>query len=181
MGLPVQIFQSDSVQWTDSQVPANATAAATTFRGNAVDAAAAVEGVLAGGKWQFTLTSEDTASLPPGPYGVQFTATTPAGQTTYRPLARIEILQGLGFTGTPLPLDPRSDAERELAELRTAIRAIYRSASYRIGTATGSRELKRADLPWLLERERVLLRRIASEKRSAAGISRRVLTHFPGN
>lgn len=178
MALPIQLFQGDAAQWTDALVPAAATAAVVYMRGNDADAAVAVEGVLADGEWGFTLSSEDTAALPVGLYAVQFTATTPAGQTTYRPIARITILQGLAFSGTASPLDPRTPSEIELAELRAAIRAVYRSASYRIGTATGSRELKRADLPWLTARERELLRRIASEARAARGGGRRVLTQF---
>jgi hypothetical protein len=181
MPLPSQLFAGDSASWTDESVPADATAATVYMRGNGADAAIAIEGALAGGKWGFALSSEDSTALPPGLYGVQFTAITPAGQATYRPLARIEILQGLGFTSEPSPLDPRTPSEIELAELRVAIRAIYRSASYTIGTATGSRTLRRADLPWLEARERTLLRRIATESSAARGISRRVLVHFPGN
>lgn len=179
MPLLSQLFTGDSAAWTDGLVPADATAATATFRGNTAGAGVVVEGVLTGGKWSFTLDAETTDSMVVGTWAVQFTATTPAGQVTYRPIGRIEIIQGLGFTGEPSPLDPRSDAERELAELRVAIRAIYRSASYKIASLSGQRELKRADLPWLQQREAVLLRRVANEKRAATGGgARRVLTVF---
>lgn len=179
MALPSQLFQGDSVAWVDLQVPTDATAATAYLRTNTAGAGVVIEGTEAAGIWTFTLSAEDTGAMVPGDWAVQFQATLPSGPYTYRPLGRLRVIQGLIFAGEPSPLDPRSATEIELAELRVAIRSVYRSASYKIGTATGSRELKRADLPALLDRERVLLRRIASEARAArGGAGRRVLTQF---
>lgn len=177
MALPSTLYTGDGHTWTDSQVPAGATGATVYFRTAATDGVA-VEGELIDGRWTFTLASSITATMTPGDWGVQFVAALPTGQQTYRPIGRVTVVQGLAFTGEPSPLDPRTPAEIELAELRVAIRAVYRSAEYSIGTDTGSRRLKRADLPWLLDRERQLLQRIASEARTRQGIGRRVLTTF---
>jgi hypothetical protein len=180
MPLPSLLYQGDAASWTDRTVPAGATAVTVWLRTDATaNNAASVEGVLVGGLWTFSLAGEVTATWTPGEWAVQFVAELPAGPSTYRPIARITVRQSLLFGETASALDPRSPSEVELAELRVAIRAVYRSAEYRIGSATGQRMLKRADLPWLLERERELMRRVANEKRAAAGGGpRRVLTHF---
>lgn len=177
MPLPSQLFTADGYTWTDIQVPATATAATVYFRTDAA-AGVTVAGELIDGRWTFVLSSEITAGMTPGEWSVQFRAELPAGPQTYRPITRITVVQGLAYAGEPSALDPRTPTEIELADLRVAIRAVYRSAEYRIGTETGSRMLKRADLPWLLDRERQLLQRIASEARARQGGSRRVLTVF---
>lgn len=179
MPLPSQLFTADGYTWTDSQVPATATAATAYFRTDAA-AGVTVAGSVVDGRWTFVLTSAVTAAMTPGDWSVQFRAELPAGPQTYRPIARITVVQGLAYTGDPSALDPRTPTEIELAELRVAIRAVYRSSEYTIGTDTGSRRLKRADLPWLLDRERQLLQRIATEARARQGGSRRVLTVFDG-
>lgn len=177
MSLPATIYAGDQVRWTDSQVPATATGATAYFRTNA-QAGVAVAAVLEEGTWTFTLPAVQSAGMPSGDWQVQFVAQLADGPFTYRPVARLTVRPSLAYTGEPGPYETRTETEIELLAVRSAIQAVYRSQEYRIGTSTGGRMVRRADLPWLEARERTLLARIAAERRAAAGRGRRVLTRF---
>ena len=183
MPAPSIIHAGDLVTWTDTRAPAAAPAVTAHQRPNQAGQGVSVPGTYEPtGGWRFSLAPQVTADMAAGLWALQVVATLPDGPFTYARLERIEVRPSLAFgEGGPAAFDPRSETELELADVRNAIRAVYRSLEYRIGTADGGRMVRRADLPWLQDRERLLLQRLAAERRAAAGRSRRMLTYFPGD
>lgn len=181
MPAPSIIHAGDLVTWTDTRAPAAATGVTAHLRTNQAGQGVSVAGTYEPtGGWTFSLGPQVTADMAVGLWAVQLVATLPDGPFTYAPLERVEVRPSLAFgEGGPAAFDPRSQTELELVDVRNAIQAVYRSLEYRIGTADGGRMVKRADLPWLVARERQLLQRLAAERQG--GRSRRLLTYFPGD
>lgn len=184
MPAPSIIHAGDLVTWTDTRAPAAATGVTAYLRTNQAGQGVSVVGTSnPTGGWSFTIGPEVTAGMTAGLWALQMVAMLPDGPFTYVGLERVEVRPSLAFggDGAPAAFDPRSQTELELVDVRNAIQAVYRSLEYRIGTADGGRMVKRADLPWLQARESQLLKRLAAERRAAAGQSRRLLTYFPGD
>ncbi len=162
MAFPSQIYVGDAVSWTDTVAP---TAASFTyyFRTNAASGAT-VAGTLSNGVWSFALSAATTSSFATGQWFYQAVSTTAGAPTTHY-TGDFIVSPSLSYAGAPTALDLRSQAEIDLVAVEAAIRALATGAQeYRIGTPTGGRMVKRADLAQLIAWRDRLKADIAREK-----------------
>jgi hypothetical protein len=148
MSLPPEIYAGDAVEWTDNRAT---TASSYTyyFRTNAASGAS-VSGVLAVDKWTFTLSAATTSTLTPGNWFYQAVSVTSGAPLTER-TGGLLVRPALAYTGSPTAVDLRSQAQIDLDAVEAAIRALVSGAQeYRIGTPTGGRLIKRAELSQLI-------------------------------
>lgn len=128
---------------------------------------ATVVGVAEGKGWRFTLPAATTANFDPGTWFFQAVAAALAdGAKTTLGSGRVTVEGSLGYTGTPGAFDGRSQAEKDLEAVQTAIRRLMSGGAvqeYRIGT----RSLKRYDLADLLALETRLKAEVAREQKAA--------------
>jgi hypothetical protein len=162
MAFPPEIYAGDAVSWTDTLAPA-ASSYTYYFRTNAASGATAA-GTLSNGVWTFTLPAVTTAAFALGQWyyhAVSVTSTTPATVRT----GGFTVSQSLAYAGAPTALDLRSQAQIDLEAVEAAIRALTTGAQeYRIGTPTGGRMVKRADLAQLIAWRDRLKADVAREK-----------------
>lgn len=181
MAPPTQIYAGDAVTWTDELVP-SAASYVYYFRTNAASGATA-SGTLSSGIWSFSLAANVTANFTPGQWFYQAISVT-AGISATQRTGGFEVLRSLAFTGSATALDLRSQAEIDLSAVEEAIRTLIGGAQeYRIGTPTGGRLVKRADLAQLIAwRDRLkadLAReRIAQNIANGKGDGRQLFVRF---
>jgi hypothetical protein len=181
MALPTQIYAGDAVTWTDELVP-SASSYVYYFRTNAASGATA-SGTLSGGIWSFTLPANVTTNFTPGQWFYQAVSST-AGLPVTQRTGGFEVLRSLAYAGSATAIDLRSQAEIDLATVEEAIRTLVGGAQeYRIGTPTGGRLVKRADLAQLIAwRDRLkadLTReRIAQNIANGKGDGRQLFVRF---
>ena len=162
MAFPPEIYAGDAVSWTDTLAP-TATSYTYYFRTNAASGATAA-GTLSSGVWTFTLSAVTTAAFATGQWYYQAVSVTSTTPTTVRTGGFI-VSPSLTYAGSPAALDLRSQAEIDLAAVEAAIRALVGGAQeYRIGTATGGRMVKRAELAQLIAWRDRLKADVAREK-----------------
>lgn len=162
MALPPQIYAGDTVKWTDTTA-LTATTYTYYFRTNDVSGATAA-GTLSGGTWNFTLAANTTAALALGQWYYQAISVSNSEPTTQR-TGGLVVLRSLTYSGQATALDLRSQAETDLIAVEAAIRALVSGAQeYRIGTPTGGRLVKRAELAQLIAWRDRLKADIAREK-----------------
>lgn len=162
MAFPQQIYAGDTVSWTDPLAP-NATSLTYYLRTNNA-AGATVGGTLSGDSWAFTLQDTITSTFPLGQWFYQAISVT-AGEPTTERTGGFIVAASLAYAGSPTALDLRSQAEIDLAAVEAAIRALVSGAQeYRIGTPTGGRMVKRADLAQLIAWRDRLKADVAREK-----------------
>jgi len=162
MAFPPEIYAGDAVSWTDTLAP---TASSYTyyFRTNAASGATA-SGTLSNGVWTFTLPAVTTEAFAIGQWYYQAVSITSSAPTTVRTGGFI-VSRSLTYTGSPSALDLRSQAQIDLEAVEAAIRALTTGAQeYRIGTPTGGRMVKRADLAQLIAWRDRLKADVAREK-----------------
>ena len=162
MAFPSQIYVGDGVSWTDTLAP---TAASYTyyFRTNAA-AGASVSGTLSNGVWTFNLPAATTSGFTAGSWFYQAVSVTASVPTTQR-TGGFTVAPSLTYAGAPTAIDLRSQAEIDLSAVDAAIRALVSGAQeYRIGTPTGGRMVKRADLAQLIAWRDRLKADVAREK-----------------
>lgn len=168
--IPSEIRQGDTIKFRDVATQDNLGntidstwtleySIRTDASGNGVTTTAAAYG----DGWETTLSSGTTGSMLPGTWYWQATAykgtdviTLGSGQT--------KVLVNLHFSGTANAYDGRSQAEKDLADVEAAIRAIAQggaSKEYRIG----GRQLKRYDMGELLVLKSQLKAEIVREKK----------------
>lgn len=162
MAFPPEIRAGDAVEWTDDLAP---TANSYTYylRTNAASGAS-VSGTLTNGIWTFTLTAGTTATLTTGKWFYQAVSVTAGAPTTQR-YGGFDVTPSLAYSGSPTAVDLRSQAQIDLEGVEAAIRALVSGAQeYRIGTASGGRMVKRADLAQLIAWRDRLKADVAREK-----------------
>ena len=162
MAFPSEIRAGDAIEWTDELAP-TATSYIYYFRTNAASGATS-SGTLTQGKWAFTLSATTTAAFTPGQWfyqAISTTATTPLTERT----GGFTVLPSLVYSGSATAVDLRSQASIDLEAVEAAIRALVSGAQeYRIGTPTGGRMVKRADLAQLIQWRDLLKADVAREK-----------------
>ncbi len=166
--IPSEFRAGDFVTWTETEAPAGTTAITAYLRTRAASGAAITATANGDGTFTFVVTAAVTAGLASGDYLAQFLATVNAQPQTYRE-ARFAVLPSLAFTGSATSVDLRSQAEKDLAAVEDAIRALVAGAQeYRIGTGTGNggRMVRKADLATLIEWRDRLKAEVAKEKRA---------------
>jgi len=149
MAFPSEIRAGDAVEWTDDLAP-TASTLSYYLRTNAASGATA-SGTLSSGIWSFTLSSATTTAFVSGQWYYQAVAVTSGAPTTVR-TGQFTVLPSLVYAGSATAVDLRSQAEIDLANVEAAIRALAEGAQeYRIGTASGGRMVKRAELSQLIQ------------------------------
>lgn len=181
MTLPPEIYAGDTVEWTDTRA---ITASSYTyyFRTNAASGAS-VSGVLTVDRWTFTLSAATTATFTAGNWYYQAVSVTAGAPLTERS-GGLLVRPSLAFTGSATAVDLRNQTQIDLDAVEAAIRALVGGAQeYRIGTPTGGRLVKRADLAQLIAwRERLQAdlarQRIAENLANGRGDGRALYVRF---
>jgi len=162
MAFPSKIYAGDAVSWIDD-LAVGASSYAYYFRTNAASGATA-SGTLSGGLWTFTLPALTTAAFATGQWFYQAVSVTASQPLTER-TGGFTVSPALSYAGAPTALDLRSQAQIDLDAVEAAIRALATGAQeYRIGTPTGGRMVKRADLADLIAWRDRLKADVAREK-----------------
>lgn len=177
MNIPAQIRARDTVTWRDE--------AARDNLGNAIDgsnhgltyylrtntnhqgatvAGVTVAGTPAGSGWTFTITSATTDGFASGQWYWQAVATaTVGGAVTTIGAGQLQVLPGLDYTGQPSAFDGRTQAQKDLDAVQTAIRALVSGGVVREYTI-GNRSLKKYELADLLALEGKLKAEVKREQ-----------------
>ncbi len=168
------MMAGDTVGWIDE--------ATTDVLGNAIDSSshsltyylrtnasgegATVNGVADGSGWRFTIAAATTADFAAGTWYFQAVATaTSGGAKTTIGQGQFTVTASLGYSGTPGAFDGRSQAQKDLEAVQTAIRSLLSGGvvqEYRIG----QRSLKRYELADLLALETKLKADVAREQKA---------------
>lgn len=187
MSSPLELYQSDRVAWFEP-APEGTTALTVWLRAGVAGAGAGVEAIAVdtADGWQVELTSQVTAAMVAGDWSLQVVATVDGELHTLR-RGSLRVRQSLAFTGVPGAFDDRSQAERDLAAIEEAIRALVAGAQeYQIGAlGQGGRKVRRADLAELIKWRDRLKAEVMREKRAemiAAGLGdpRKLYVRFRG-
>jgi len=181
--IPASFTAGDLVTWTQEKAPQGATAITAYLRTNAASGATIAASGPINGVWTFTLPAATTAQLTPGEWRVQEIATTPAGPVTINS-ASFSITPSLAYTGNPSAVDLRSQSQKDLDDVESAIRALTTGAQeYWIGNSGSGRKVRRADLAELIKWRDRLKAQVAAEKRAedianGLGDGRRLYVRF---
>jgi hypothetical protein len=184
MAQPAEFYQGDRIRWIESRVAADATAVTVWLRAAAAGAGVEAQATNTADGWQVTLTAETTAAMAAGSWELQVVSVVDGAPcTTGR--GSFTVRRSLAFTGTAGAFDDRSQAQRDLAAVEEAIRALSTGAQeYQIGgLGTGGRKVRRADLAELIKWRDRLKADVAREKRAEAiaqglGDPRRLYVRF---
>ena len=109
--------------------------------------------------WEFTISATDSAGFDAGDW-YWCAIAEKSGEKYKLGQGQFEVKQTLVYTGTPVAIDYRSQAEKDLAAVTAAIRAMVddKAKEYSIGDRT----FKRIELPLLIARESQLKSIVAS-------------------
>jgi len=166
MTLPATIYAGDTVTWTDPYYDSNASALVYYLRTN-YDSGATISGTSSGKNgWIFTLASATSTNFALGNWVYQARATVSNQPATVR-TGSFVVAKSLAYSGSLGAVDLRSQEEIDLENVETAIRALTSGAQeYRIGTASGGRMVKRADLAELIKWRDRLKSAVLAKKRA---------------
>ncbi len=132
------------------------------LRMNTAAEGATVVGTADGmGGWDFTVAAGTTAGFNAGNWYWTAQATSGALVLTLGS-GSLQVMPSLAYTGTPAAFDGRSDAEKDLEAVQTAIRTIVAGGISQY--AIGSRQATKIDLGLLMRREAYLKGIVAREK-----------------
>ena len=112
--------------------------------------------------WQFTISSTDSANFDAGNWFWAARAFK-SGKVFEIGTGELEVKQSLQYTGTPTPIDNRTQTEKDLDAVTACIRALIEDKAQEY--SIGNRTFKRIDIKELRAREAELKSRVASEKR----------------
>jgi len=170
VNIPAQIRAGDTVKWRDAATTDNLGAAVGSadwsltyyLRTNTASEGATVVGVPFGQGWEFTIAAATSADFDAGQWYWQAVAEKGAESVTIG-AGQLTVLAALDYTGTPGAFDGRSQAQKDLDAVQSAIRAIVSGgavAEYSIGT----RRLKKMEMTDLLALESKLKAEVKREQ-----------------
>jgi hypothetical protein len=167
-------------------VPDGATAVVVWLRAAGAGAGVEAQGTDTADGWQVELSQQVTGGMVAGEWSLQVVATVDGAPHTVR-RGSLTVRRSLAFSGTPGAFDDRSQAERDLAGVEDAIRALTTGAQeYQIGAlGSGGRKVRRADLAELIKWRDRLKAEVMREKRAemiaqGMGDPRRLYVRFRG-
>ena len=175
MNIPPTIRAGDTIRWRDPSAtdvfgaPLTSASHGLTYylRTNTNHEGATVVGVAYGSGWEFTITAASSDGFDAGQWFWQAVATaTVGGAVTTLGAGQLTVQAGLDYTGTPGAFDGRSQAEKDLAAVQSAMRAIISGgavAEYSIG----SRRLKKMEMADLITLESKLKAEVKREQAAA--------------
>ena len=195
MKIPTQIRAGDTAKWRDSpsaDVFGNAISSSSWsltyfLRSNAASEALTVVGQAYGTGWEFVVSAATSAGFEAGKWFWQAVATAGSEKVTLG-AGQLDVLPSLSYTGTADAFDGRSQAQKDLEAVQSAIRTIIAGgavAEYWIGTGAGGRRLKRMTLTELIELESKLKSDVVRENRAekianGLGDPRKLYVRFRG-
>lgn len=186
MGQPAEFYQGDGISWIESRVHPDATAVKVWLRGAAAGAGVEVTATDTLDGWKVTLSAVTTTAMAAGDWELQIVSTVDgAPLTTGR--GSLLVRRSLAFSGSAAAFDDRSQAQKDLADVEAAIRALTTGAQeYQIGSlGNGGRKVRRADLAELIKWRDRLKAEVAREKRAemiaqGMGDPRKLYVRFNG-
>jgi hypothetical protein len=173
--IPSKIRAGDTVVWVDSPsvnafgAPIDGSTHSLTYylRTNAASEGATVVGTPTNSGWSFSISSGTSAGFDAGTWYFQAVATANSGGAkTTLGSGSITVEPSLSYAGTPGAFDGRSQTQKDLEAVQSAIRSLMSGGAvqeYRIGT----RSLKRYELADLLALETKLKAEVARENKAA--------------
>lgn len=171
MNIPRSLTAGDSLTWNDPPgVDGQGEPIASTggwvltyfLRFNASGEGATVIGTADGvGGWNFEISATTSGAFDAGVWSWMARATN-GPQALTRGRGTLQVLASLSYSSTPAAFDGRSDAEKDLEAVQTAIRTIVAGGVSQY--AIGSRQATKLDLGDLMKREAYLKGIVAREK-----------------
>jgi len=175
MAIPPSITAGVDVVWTDAattDIFGNAVTSATHnltyyFRLNMLGKGVTVTGVTYSDGWQITIPAATSAgmSASTGWYFQALLTAISGGAVSEYSRGQIEVQASLAYAGSPAPFDGRTQAQKDLDAVQSAIRSLMTGGAtqeYRIG----NRSLKRYDLTDLLALESQLKATVVRENKA---------------
>ena len=171
--LPDKIRAGDTIKWRHDAGRDNLgnTVTSTDFtlkyflRTNTNSLGHTVTGTAFGTGWEFTISASDSDAFNAGDWFWQAIATKGSESITLA-TGRLEVLAGLDYTGTPVALDDRTQAEKDLAAVQKAIRDIANGNTVKSYSVAG-RSLTRYEMSDLIALESKLKFEVQRERRAA--------------
>lgn len=168
MNIPQQITSGDSVTWSDS--------AALDAAGNTISSpewslvytlrgptALTLNATASGGGWTTTMTTAQSATLSPGTYYWQASASRGADRVTLAS-GSVSIVANLAYTVNPAIFDGRTQAQKDLEAVRAAMRAVISGGATQ-EYSIGNRSLKKMPMSDLIALESKLKADVVLEQR----------------
>ena len=176
MNIPKKIYAGQTIKWREDAFvgPLNESITSGTgnwtltyfLRTNTTHEGHQVVGTSYGTGWEFTISATDSADFDAGDWYV-FAEATKGSEKFPLGNARIEVFSTYTYASDAQPgaFDGRTQAEKDLDAVTTAIRAIIadKAAEYSIGNRT----FKRVDLAELRMRESQLKAIVVRERKAA--------------
>jgi hypothetical protein len=170
VNIPSEIRAGDTIQWRDipgadnlGNVISSSDYTLTYYlRTNTSTEGATVVGSAYGTGWELTIAAATSTDFSNGQWYWQAVATK-TGSTVTMGSGQLTVLRSLSYTGTPLAVDGRSQAEQDLAAVQAAIRAIVAGGVAKEYTI-GNRNLKKYDMADLLQLESKLKAEVKREQ-----------------
>ena len=172
MNIPTTIRAGDTVKWRDdasvdvfgNEITSSDWTLKYYLRTNTASEGATSTGSAYGTGWEFTLSASTTADFDAGNWYWTAVATKDSEVITLGN-GSLTVEAALTYSGTPGAFDGRSQAQKDLDAVQAAIRAIVDGGvvqEYRIGT----RNLKKYDLPDLIQLEGKLKAEVKREQQA---------------
>lgn len=158
MKIPATLRAGDTITWRDESArdllgdPITSGTFTLTYylRTNTTSEGATVVGTPYGNGWELTIPASTSAGFDAGIWYWQAIATT--GGTKYTlGSGQLTVLPALSYAGSPAAFDGRSQAQKDLEAVTTAIRALISSGAKEY--TIGNRSFKKQDLNLLIQRE----------------------------
>jgi hypothetical protein len=170
VNIPSEIRAGDTIQWRDipgadnlGNVISSSDYTLTYYlRTNTSTEGATVVGSAYGTGWELTIAAATSSDFSDGQWYWQAVATK-TGSTVTMGSGQLTVLRSLSYTGTPLAVDGRSQAEQDLNAVQAAIRAIVAGGVAKEYTI-GNRNLKKYDMADLLQLESKLKAEVKREQ-----------------
>ena len=159
MNIPSEIRAGDTVKWRDNSstdvfgndIKSGEWTLTYYLRFSSASEAHTVVGTAYGSGWELTISATDSAGFDAGTWYWQAVATKGSEKITLG-YGSLEVEPSLSYTGQPAAYDGRTQAKKDLEAVQTAIRTLINGGAvqeYKIG----NRNLKRYDLPDLIQLE----------------------------
>jgi len=172
VNIPTTIRAGDTVKWRDdasvdvfgNEITSSDWTLKYYLRTNTASEGATSTGSAYGTGWEFTLSASTTADFDAGNWYWTAVATKDSEVITLGN-GSLTVEAALTYSGTPGAYDGRTQAQKDLDAVQAAIRAIVDGGvvqEYRIGT----RNLKKYDLPDLIQLEGKLKAEVKREQQA---------------
>jgi len=174
VNIPSTIRAGDTVKWRDdastdvfgNEVTSSVWTLKYYLRTNTASEGATITGSAYGTGWEFTISATTSAAFDAGNWYWQAIATrSDPAETLTLGNGSFVVKAALSYSDTPGAFDGRTQAQKDLDAVQAAIRAIVDGGvvqEYRIGT----RNLKKYDLPDLIQLEGKLKAEVKREQQA---------------